>query len=95
MPLLHRTRAYALIELGRLDEARLALDASLEAATARISEHEVALTQRALAELDRLEGKIPEAGAEANSRRVLKRLGVVRVPPLPLPERVAEAAALH
>jgi tetratricopeptide (TPR) repeat protein len=85
LPLLHRVRAFALVELGRLAEARAALAASLDAGRARKSLHEVALTLAALVELDRLEGLEPHPDAVRESTEILDRLGVVAYPPLPAP----------
>ena len=44
VPLLLRSRGYALAQMGRLDEARAAIDQSLEAARSRRQDLDVALT---------------------------------------------------
>ena len=79
---LQRLRGYAWARLGRLDEAREALEDSLAVARARGAEFEVALT------LEAQSAVAPLAGAafhppEDEHRLVLERLGVRRLPPVP------------
>jgi class 3 adenylate cyclase/tetratricopeptide (TPR) repeat protein len=85
LPLVQRIRAFALAGLGRLAEARAALDESLAAARARRATHEIGLTLDALAQLDRLEGKEPDPSGLRESEEILGRLGIVHLPQLPAP----------
>ncbi|MEO8293157.1 MAG: tetratricopeptide repeat protein [Actinomycetota bacterium] len=84
--ILHRVAGYAHLQLGDLAMARIEIDRSLEVGRARQADFEVALTLRALAELERLEGSAEGAGdaSEAESREILDRLGVVSLPRVPL-----------
>ena len=84
MAMLHRLRGYAHIQLRDLKSARTALEESLEIGRARQADFEVALTLRALADLERLEGR-DSAGLEAQCQAILDRLGVVSLPAIPLP----------
>src|SRR5262249_20771766 len=83
-PTLHRMRGIALLQLGRLDEARAALDESIESARKAGAEYEVALALDALAALGRLEGRDTET-VERERNAILTRLGVVATPEVPLP----------
>jgi len=83
IPLLQRVRGWASLQLGRMDEARSALDASLAVGRAREAPYEVALTLRALAQLSRVEGLPADPGADLESRRILAELGVVAIPDVP------------
>ena len=85
VPLLHRIRAFALMDAGDLVGARAALEESLAAARTRKADHEVALTLEALGALSRLEGVDQDARLEAESRTLLDHLGVVDVRDAPLP----------
>ena len=51
VPALRRIIGYALVGLGDVDKARIALEASLEAGRARDADYEVAMTLQALSEL--------------------------------------------
>jgi predicted ATPase/class 3 adenylate cyclase len=83
-PMAHRVRAYALMQMGSLDEAAVALDQSLELARSRKATFEVALTLRALMDLASLRGE-PAPSEAQESRPILDQLGVVSVPEIPLP----------
>lgn len=87
---LHRTRAYSLMQAGRLEDARRAVEDSLRLARAREAPFEAALSIEALSRLLRLEGLEPDEAAEAERAEILARLGVERTPEIPLP---AEAKA--
>jgi class 3 adenylate cyclase/tetratricopeptide (TPR) repeat protein len=84
LPLLNRVKAYALVQEGRLEEAREALQKSLEAARARQADYEIGLTLRAMVEFARVAGEPSDHQAEAESKAILDRLGVVMVPDVPL-----------
>ncbi|HEX9235783.1 MAG TPA: tetratricopeptide repeat protein [Actinomycetota bacterium] len=93
-PLLYRVRGYAWLQLGLPEQARRAFDQSLAEARPRKADYEVALTLRALAELDeRSVGGVNQgdgaSAVRAESDSILERLGVVHVPEFPLPARVA------
>jgi hypothetical protein len=66
------------MQLGRLDDAAAAFDASLLVARARKAPYDVALTLRAIAQLARIRGSEPSA-AGRESDRILSELGVVAV----------------
>jgi class 3 adenylate cyclase/tetratricopeptide (TPR) repeat protein len=85
LPLLNRVKAYALIQEGRLEEARETLQESLAAARARQADYEIGLTLRAMVEFARVAGDPFDDQAEAESKAILDRLGVVTVPDVPLP----------
>jgi tetratricopeptide (TPR) repeat protein len=78
--LVERTLGYALHQARRPDEARPHLEESLRLARSIESEYEEALSLRALAET-RAAGPDARAAAEAT----FARLGVIRLPPVPLP----------
>lgn len=80
-PTLHRMRGLALLQLGRLDEARTALSESLEGAREAGADYEVALALEALVTLD---GENRES-AERERDAIFARLGVVATPEFPLP----------
>ncbi len=83
-PTLHRMRGLALLQLGRLEEARAALDESLESARNAGADYEVALALDARAVLGRLAGESAET-AERERDAIFARLGVVATPEFPLP----------
>jgi len=83
-PTLHRVRGLALLQLSRFDEARSALDESLESARKAGADYEAALALDALTVLGRLEGENPET-AERERDAIFARLGVVATPEFPLP----------
>jgi class 3 adenylate cyclase/tetratricopeptide (TPR) repeat protein len=84
MAMLHRLRGYALAQRGDLDAGRAALDQSMEIARARQADFELALTLRALADVGRLSGDPCVDLWETESRSLFDRLGVIRVPGVPL-----------
>jgi len=75
-PALLRARGYALAQLGRPDEAREALTASLTAARERQADHEVAFTLNAMKDL--AEDQTLDAPLEEEHQLLLERLGIVR-----------------
>jgi class 3 adenylate cyclase/tetratricopeptide (TPR) repeat protein len=77
---LERLHGYALVQARRAPEAGAHLEQSLELAREFPADYEVALTLEALA---RTGLGAPEA--EAESRAILERLGVVSTPAVPLP----------
>jgi tetratricopeptide (TPR) repeat protein len=91
-PLIYRIRAYALMQRHQLPEARASLEESLRAAQAREADYEIALTQRALGELARLQGDEPPRALVEASQAVFNRLGVEELPSVPLPVSGAAAA---
>ena len=85
-PLLERIRGVVFLGRGAIDEARSALEASLEAAGAREAGYEVALTLKVLAEVDRRSGRGDPDKAESESDAILAALGVQWLPDkVPLP----------
>ena len=82
VPLLERVTGYALAGLGRTDEARVALEASAQAARERDAMYELALTLRALAQVFPDDERSPEWTASASA--ILDGLGVVWMPAIPL-----------
>ncbi len=81
-PLLHRIVGYAHAARGDITAAEAAFEHSLAAARARRTDYEVALTQRALADVtERLGGD--STALRAESAEILARLGVVQVPEPP------------
>ena len=82
LPLLHRVRGWCLMRMGRVEEVDGALEESLRAARSRHAEFEIALSLYARAALARVRGGRDEQ-AEHESRAILDRLGVVRVPGIP------------
>jgi tetratricopeptide (TPR) repeat protein len=83
-PMLYRVRAYALMQIGSLDEALSALEQSLELARARKASFEVALSLLALVDLAMLRGEPPPPGSD-EGRSILDQLGVESVPAVPMP----------
>lgn len=90
LPLLQRVRGYALIQVGEIAEARGALDESLRVARERGDDYEVALTLHAIVRLDRLEGRPAPSDLASEAAGILSRLGVARVPEVPLPSPPAQ-----
>ena len=84
LPLIHRTRGYALAQLGRLGEARSTLDESLKMARARGQDLDVALTLLAFGRLSEVDGSTMSVDAIAERDTILERLGVEAVPEVPL-----------
>jgi class 3 adenylate cyclase/tetratricopeptide (TPR) repeat protein len=81
--LAHRTRGYALEQLGRADEALAAFEQSLELARAADESYELALTLGAIGDLKTRAGANATAEA-AEARGLLARLGVVSTPVVPV-----------
>ncbi len=79
MPLVARLRGYAMAQIGRLDDAKAAFEASVAAARARGAEHEVALSLQGLARVARLRGE-PWDAIEAETVGIFDRLGIRAVP---------------
>jgi len=77
---LERLQGYALVQARRADEAPPHLERSLELAQRLGADYEVALTLEALART-----RLGDPDAEAESRRLLERLGVLSTPVVPLP----------
>jgi len=92
MPYLLRVRGWALYELGRVDEARQVLRASLGQAHDRKADYEVALTADVLARVARAAGDVVEA-AELESVRdaIFGELGVCEAECVLLPGRAPAA----
>jgi hypothetical protein len=79
-PFLERLHGYALVQARRADEAGPRFERSLELARELEADYEVALTLEALSRAG-----FGNAEAEAESRGILERLGVVSTPRVPLP----------
>jgi class 3 adenylate cyclase/tetratricopeptide (TPR) repeat protein len=77
---LERLHGYALVQARRAQEAGAHLEQSLELARELAADYEVALTLEALARTG-----LGAQEAEAESRAILERLGVVSTPAVPLP----------
>jgi class 3 adenylate cyclase/tetratricopeptide (TPR) repeat protein len=80
---LHRVRGCALIQLGRLEEARQALAESLREAREKNVQYEIALALDALVVLGRQTHE-PVAEYDSESRAISARLGIVDLPSFPL-----------
>jgi tetratricopeptide (TPR) repeat protein len=81
--LLNRVCGSALLQLGRLEEARAALDTAVDEARERNASYELALSLDALAALAGLTGD-DVGDLEQERDAILERLGVVAIPSLPL-----------
>ena len=88
--MLLRTQGCALLQLGRLDEAKAALDDALEEARTRSLAYEAALTLDALGRLAHVT-EHPAIELEQERDAILGRLGVVRLPEIPLPKIATKA----
>ncbi len=86
--LLNRVCGSALLQLGRLEEARVILETAVAEARQRNASYELALALDALATLARLTGEEAEE-LEQERDAILERLGVVSTPELPLPALAA------
>jgi tetratricopeptide (TPR) repeat protein len=86
--LLNRVRGSALLQLGRLEEARVILETAVAEARQRNASYELALALDALATLAGLTGEEAEE-LEQERDAILERLGVVSTPELPLPALAA------
>ena len=81
---LERIRGYALWQLGELENARAAFDASLTAGRARDADYEVAASLIALARFERAAGRAEVAASfEAEGDALMGPLGVQSVPAYP------------
>ena len=80
---LHRIRGYALAQMDDVTGAWAALDESLAAGRERGAAYEIALTLEALAVVALLAGRRYEPSEEEH-RLVLRRLGVTRMPTVPM-----------
>jgi tetratricopeptide (TPR) repeat protein len=85
-PQLQRVRGCALAQLGRLPEAREALEESAAGARAREAEYEEALALQGLARIGAIEESSDAAELEVRYRAIFERLGVVTVPVIPIAE---------
>jgi tetratricopeptide (TPR) repeat protein len=81
---LERVRGYALVQTGDTVGARAAFERSLEAARERADLLQLALTLTAIARLDREQGREPSPDDEAEAAVALAKLGVRRLPEIPL-----------
>jgi len=79
-PLLERVRATVLARRGDLEGARAALQASLDACRARSADYELALTLRALVELESASGRPEVEQWRRESDAILAALGVEQLP---------------
>ena len=77
---LERLHGYALVQARRAEEAAPRFERSLELARGLGADYEVALTLEALART-----RLGDPEAEAESRLILERLGVLSTPRVPLP----------
>ena len=81
--MLHRLRGWALLRVGRLDDARAAIDLSLTRAEAISVAYEIALALRARAEIGRRAGEPGGAAADdARAVGLFAALGTLVEPPL-------------
>jgi tetratricopeptide (TPR) repeat protein len=85
-PQLQRVRGCALAELGRLAEAREALEESAAGARGREAEYEEALALLGLARIAAIEENTDAPELEARSREIFERLGLVAAPMIPIGE---------
>jgi tetratricopeptide (TPR) repeat protein len=83
-PQLQRVRGSALAQLGRLSEAREALEESVVGARGREGEYEEALALQGLARIAAIEGSSDAPELEARHRAIFERLGVVAAPMIPI-----------
>jgi tetratricopeptide (TPR) repeat protein len=83
-PQLQRVRGCALAQLGRLAEARQALEESAAGARGREAEYEEALALLGLARIATTEMSSDAPELEARSRAIFERLGVVAAPMIPI-----------
>ena len=85
MPLLGRVRGCALMQLGRADEAREALEQSLSAAREVKMDYEAGLILSALLVLAPAGGALAN-GLEQERDAIFDRLGVVATSGIPIPD---------
>ena len=88
--LLNRVRGSALLQLGRLEEARAALDTAVDEARERNASYELALSLDAMAALAGVTGDEAD-DLEQERDAILERLGVVGIPGIPQPNLAAES----
>ena len=91
-PQLQRVRGCALAQLGRLSEAREALEESVAGARGREAEYEEALALQGLARIGAIEGSSDAPELEARYRAIFERLGVVAAPMIPIGEAPGPSA---
>ena len=91
-PQLQRVRGCALAQLGRLSEAREALEESVAGARGREAEYEEALALQALARIGAIDGDSDTPELEARYRAIFERLGVVTAPVTPIGEALEPSA---
>ncbi len=91
-PSLHRVRGYALAQLGRVEEARAALEESLRIGQVRNADYEVAMTVLALARVRSMAGSPIDRGMEARAETIVERLGIVSVLDVPLTSAAQQRA---
>jgi hypothetical protein len=91
-PQLQRVRGCALARLGRLSEAREALEESVAGARGREAEYEEALALEGLARIGAIEGSSDAPELEARYRAIFERLGVVAAPVIPIGEALEPSA---
>lgn len=82
--MVERLRGYLDLQAGRVADAATHLGESLRIGRSLKAEYEVALTMRALADLERVERGSVDMELERESATTLERLGVVSVPAFPL-----------
>ena len=85
-PQLQRVRGCALAQLGRLAEARVALQESVAGARDREAEYEEALALHGLARIAAMEERPDAPELEARYRAIFEGLGVVAAPVIPIGE---------
>jgi class 3 adenylate cyclase/tetratricopeptide (TPR) repeat protein len=90
-PLLRRVMAYALMQLGRTDQAQGLLELSMDESRRVGLVFEEAQSMAALLDLALLEDRPPNPMVADACVTLLERLGVIRLPPVPLVERAPVA----
>ena len=91
-PQLQRVRGCALAQIGRLPEAREALEQSVAGARGREAEYEEALALHALARIGAIERSSNTPDLQARYRAIFERLGVVVAPVIPIGEALEPSA---
>src|SRR5581483_7038436 len=99
VPTLQRIRGLALMQLGRLEEAREALSDSVGRARIARADYELALALDTMVLLGQIGGVDPRAADlhafERERDSILSKLGVVSTPTMPRPPRDRELLAAH
>ena len=85
-------RGCALAQLGRLSEAREALEESVAGARGREAEYEEALALQGLARIGAIEGSSDAPELDARYRAIFERLGVVAAPMIPIGKALGPSA---